>query len=528
VEGSVVLTSSTSTQKSYEDKEGELSLYTKYIVQGIESGAAESDDDGFVSADELHEYAKRLVQATKPVMKPEIYGFKQGIKIRLSKVRVNTELEYRRLVEKYASENDTISFVGHKILEIKRESWKILDDVAIRIENEVLEPVRKRLENLAIYKESLEKAFEEKFPLTEKSLEELKELQELLGLRDKDIDPIKQHVKSSYDELENPRQFFRLFKWNFIAITGGVVSLIVLGATVVNVWFQVKPSPPRAIDNVSSSMTGSLNKAIASLDNVNTSLPNSIVLEMDGSTTMVKVVQELRDAYKQINPSLPTTYGVPDGQPKGSSPGIQNLINGTVLIAATSRPLKAEEAKSGLQAVPIGKDAIGVVVGINNPFKNNLTKDQVRDIYLGNITNWSQVGGIDRPIKVINRATTSGTRDDFQDIVLRGQNFATDSTNFITWKQDETTAILRDLGDNGISYATVSQLKDEEIVRIIEIDGVIPTDDEAIKSGRYPIIRNIFLAIKKTTSPEAKQFIKFALSPKGQEIVKKRKFTPLD
>ena len=275
-------------------------------------------------------------------------------------------------------------------------------------------------------------------------------------------------------------------------------------------------------------MTGSLNKAIASLDNVNTSLPNSIVLEMDGSTTMVKVVQELRDAYKQINPSLPTTYGVPDGQPKGSSPGIQNLINGTVLIAATSRPLKAEEAKSGLQAVPIGKDAIGVVVGINNPFKNNLTKDQVRDIYLGNITNWSQVGGIDRPIKVINRATTSGTRDDFQDIVLRGQNFATDSTNFITWKQDETTAILRDLGDNGISYATVSQLKDEEIVRIIEIDGVIPTDDEAIKSGRYPIIRNIFLAIKKTTSPEAKQFIKFALSPKGQEIVKKRKFTPLD
>jgi phosphate transport system substrate-binding protein len=537
VEGSVVLTSSTSTQKSYEDKEGELSLYTKYIVQGIESGAAESDDDGFVSADELHEYAKRLVQATKPVMKPEIYGFKQGIKIRLSKVRVNTELEYRRLVEKYASENDTISFVGHKILEIKRESWKILDDVAIRIENEVLEPVRKRLENLAIYKESLEKAFEEKFPLTEKSLEELKELQELLGLRDKDIDPIKQHVKSSYESttrrrklqlVENPRQFFRLFKWNFIAITGGVVSLIVLGATVVNVWFQVKPSPPRAIDNVSSSMTGSLNKAIASLDNVNTSLPNSIVLEMDGSTTMVKVVQELRDAYKQINPSLPTTYGVPDGQPKGSSPGIQNLINGTVLIAATSRPLKAEEAKSGLQAVPIGKDAIGVVVGINNPFKNNLTKDQVRDIYLGNITNWSQVGGIDRPIKVINRATTSGTRDDFQDIVLRGQNFATDSTNFITWKQDETTAILRDLGDNGISYATVSQLKDEEIVRIIEIDGVIPTDDEAIKSGRYPIIRNIFLAIKKTTSPEAKQFIKFALSPKGQEIVKKRKFTPLD
>jgi len=81
VEGSVVLTSSTSTQKSYEDKEGELSLYTNYIVQGIESGAAESDGDGMISADELHEYAKRHVQSAKPAMKPEIYGIRQGIKI---------------------------------------------------------------------------------------------------------------------------------------------------------------------------------------------------------------------------------------------------------------------------------------------------------------------------------------------------------------------------------------------------------------------------------------------------------------
>ena len=89
VEGSVVLTSSTSTQKSYEDKEGELSLYTNYIVQGIESGAAESDGDGMISADELHEYAKQHVQATKPAMKPEIYGYRQGIKIVISQAKVN-------------------------------------------------------------------------------------------------------------------------------------------------------------------------------------------------------------------------------------------------------------------------------------------------------------------------------------------------------------------------------------------------------------------------------------------------------
>jgi len=258
-----------------------------------------------------------------------------------------------------------------------------------------------------------------------------------------------------------------------------------------------------------------------------TSLPNPSVLEMDGSTTMVALVKELRTGYSQVNPNIPTTFGLPDGKPTGSSQGLQNLINGTVAIAATSRPLKAAEAQAGLELVPIAKDAIAVVVGINNPFKGNLTKDQVRDIYQGKITNWSQVGGGSQPIRVINRATTSGTREAFQDIVLLGQGFPSDSPNFITWKQDETTAILRDIGDNGISYATVSQVEKQEIVRIIAIDGVLPTDINAVKAGKYPISRSLFLGVKKITSPVAKQFIEFALSSQGQQIVQRLGFIPL-
>ncbi len=262
--------------------------------------------------------------------------------------------------------------------------------------------------------------------------------------------------------------------------------------------------------------------------NLDTSLPNPNVLEMDGSTTMVAIVKELRNAYSQSNPNMPTTYGVPDSKPSGSSQGLKNLINGTVAIAASSRPLKADEAQAGLQLVPIAKDAIGIVVGINNPFKKDLTKDQVRDIYQGKITNWSQVGGSNNsPIRVINRAVTSGTRDAFKDIVLLGQDFAPDSANFITWKQDETTAILRDLGDNSISYATVSQLEKQEMVRIIAIDGVNPSDVMAVRAGKYPISRSLFLAVKKSTSPVAKQFIEFALSPQGQQIVQRLGFIPV-
>ncbi|WP_055076088.1 phosphate ABC transporter substrate-binding protein [Pseudanabaena sp. 'Roaring Creek'] len=257
------------------------------------------------------------------------------------------------------------------------------------------------------------------------------------------------------------------------------------------------------------------------------SQPNPSILGIDGSTTMVALIKELRNGYSQVNPNISTTFGLPDGRPNGSGQGLQNLMNGTVAIAASSRPLKTAETQAGILLVPIAKDAIAIVIGINNPFKGNLSKDQIRDIYQGKITNWSQVGGANQPIKVINRATTSGTREAFQDIVLLGQNFAPDSANFITWKQDETTAILRDLGDNGISYATVSQVEKQEIVRIIAIDGVNATDIEAVKTGKYPLSRSLFLGAKKSTSPAAKQFIEFALSPQGQQIVQRLGFIPI-
>ncbi len=220
VEGSVVLTSSTSTQKSYEDKEGELSLYTNYIVQGIESGAAESDGDGMISADELHEYAKRHVQSAKPAMKPEIYGIRQGIKIRLAKARVDTKLEYRRLVERYA-ENGEISFVGQDILEVQRERWGLSGEVAIAIENEVLEPIRNRFKNLECYQRTLEKAVKYQFPLSQNVSDELKDLQEVLGLRDEDVIPILERVIAPYAANKAQRQ----------SILKGLVAVSKLKAT---------------------------------------------------------------------------------------------------------------------------------------------------------------------------------------------------------------------------------------------------------------------------------------------------------
>ncbi len=247
----------------------------------------------------------------------------------------------------------------------------------------------------------------------------------------------------------------------------------------------------------------------AALKELDLSQPNPTVLKTDGSTTMVATMQQLRTAFNQQYPNVPMTYGVPDNSPTGSGGGIKNLIHDQVSLAASSRSLKPEEAQYNIQMIPIAKDSVAVVVGINNSFKGGLTLAQLRDIYTGKITNWSEVGGISAPIRVINRHSSSGTQDFFKEVVLLGGKFAPDSSQFITWSKDETTAILRDLGDNSISYATTSQVVNQEIVRIIPIDGVLPTDQNAIKSGKYPISRNLFLAVKKKTSPAVKQFLEF-------------------
>jgi phosphate transport system substrate-binding protein len=284
---------------------------------------------------------------------------------------------------------------------------------------------------------------------------------------------------------------------------------------------------PQAVNSPNPTTTSNQPNSPQSGLNLDASLPDPNILSIDGSTTMVVLIKELRNAYAQVNPNIPSTFGVPDGKPGGTDKGIQNLINNSAVIAASSRPLKPNEAQAGLQLIPIARDAVAVVVGSNNPFKGNLTLGQLRDIYTGKITNWSQLGGANSPIKVINRATASGTRSLFQDVVMLGQPFAPDSANFITWPQDETTAILRAIGNDGISYATVSQVSQQEIVRIVPIDGKSPLDPNVVKSGEYPISRSLFLAVRRQTSPAVKQFVELALAPQGQQLVQRLGFVPI-
>ncbi len=313
-----------------------------------------------------------------------------------------------------------------------------------------------------------------------------------------------------------------------------IAFLVTAGLLGGGFWFfsrnspQLGGKPGEMLDPTARSSATPQNAAdTTTVPDLDTSLPNPAVLTMDGSVTIVALMKQLQLAYTQVNPSLQTTYGLPDGKPNGTNAGIRNLVEGRALIAASSRPLKPDEYQAGLQGIPIAKDALAVVVGVDNPYKGELTSQQLKQIFQGKITNWSQVGGPALPIKVINRSPDSGTYTFFKDVVLFEQAFAPDGPNFTTAQQDETTPLLQQLGRNGITYSTVQQVEKQRTVRIVPIDGLSPTDPEAIKNGTYPLGRVIYLAVPKQTSPAVKQFIDMARSPRGQQVVQRVGFLPL-
>ena len=237
------------------------------------------------------------------------------------------------------------------------------------------------------------------------------------------------------------------------------------------------------------------------------SVPAGTVVRINGSTSMVNLNQVLKAG---LEAQFPGTKIVTDA--KGTELGIGGLTAGTVDVAAISRPLTAQETAQGLAAIPIIQDAIAIVVGVNNPFRRGLTRQQVADIFQGKISNWSAVGGPVSPIRVINRPPTSGTYQAFEHLVLNGGNFGT-TANITTLPRDATTPLLQALDKNGISYATYTQVADQRTVRTVPIDGLTP------ESPQYPFQRTLYYAYRNPPNPAVQAFLGYASSPAGRQAI---------
>ena len=205
-EGRVVLTSSTATQTSFQQESAELSLYTQYLVEGIETGAADGDRDGKIFVRELHDYVKGKVQEAKPNMKPDILLDREGFDILLSKApRGDRTLDFRRLVEESARGGD-ISPYRRETLQLKQQEWGIAEDAAEEIIHSVLEPFRRRLDNLERFKTALQEEVNRQFPLAPHLEADLRDWQrQVLGLADEDVADIWQQATAGKAETSKPQ-----------------------------------------------------------------------------------------------------------------------------------------------------------------------------------------------------------------------------------------------------------------------------------------------------------------------------------
>ncbi|OUS76583.1 hypothetical protein B1748_10805 [Paenibacillus sp. MY03] len=226
-----------------------------------------------------------------------------------------------------------------------------------------------------------------------------------------------------------------------------------------------------------------------------------------GSTSVQPLAEELGTAYMGTNGDA--RIEVSGG---GSGAGVKAAQAGTADIGMASRAIKDDE--TGIEPIVIAIDGIAVVANSANEVEN-LTVDQVKGIFSGQIKNWSEVGGKDGNIVVINREEGSGTRDAFGEIVLGEEPFVAEAII-----QNSTGAVREAVSQdaNAIGYISTGGLNDS--VKAVKVDEHEPTE-ENIKSGLYPIQRpfNFLVGDSKDASAVAQAFIDYVLSDAGQAIV---------
>jgi len=246
-------------------------------------------------------------------------------------------------------------------------------------------------------------------------------------------------------------------------------------------------------------------------------------LVIKGSDTLgAKLVPMLAEDYKASHPG--TTFEI---AAEGSTTGIAAITDGTAQIGMSSRRAKPTEMSAAtakgvtMKPTVVAFDGIGVIVSAKNPL-SALTKRQVEQIFAGDITDWSQVGGTAGPISIYTRNTSSGTYSDFKDLAMKKRDYASSSQKMAG---NEQIAAEVAKNANGIGYVGLAYLTDPGI-KTVAVDGSLPTEESVI-AKQYPYARPTFYYTNGEPSGEAAKFVEFTLSDEGQKIVRKVGFVPV-
>ena len=235
-----------------------------------------------------------------------------------------------------------------------------------------------------------------------------------------------------------------------------------------------------------------------------------------GSTSMKNVIAALTEGFAEVEPGVTVSY-----DPTGSGAGITGAADKTLDIGLSSRALKDDE-KADVEGTTIALDGIAIIV--NNASKvEDLTDDQLKQMFTGEITNWSEVGGDDGEIVLIGREAGSGTRDGFESIV--------DVKDSCKYAQELTAtgAVISAVEANplAIGYASLSAVGDT--VKMVTVGGV-ECSEETVKDGSYEVQRPFVFVTNKSValSEQAQAFFDFATSADAADLIRTAGAVPVN
>lgn len=239
-------------------------------------------------------------------------------------------------------------------------------------------------------------------------------------------------------------------------------------------------------------------------------LPSAKTVVMAGSTSMEKFANMLAERYREAYPEVTLT-----AEFTGSSAGVQAVLAGRADIGISSRTLTAAEKASGAVAYAVALDGIAVITDADNPV-TTLTSKQLADIYTGQIRNWKELGGKEKPIVVVGREAGSGTRSAFEELLdIKEQCLYANELD------SEGAVMARVSATPGaVGYVSFGILDDT--VRALSLDGVKATE-EKVRAGRYPLRRPFFLVTKGEFGGQHRQvqeIFAYLQTEEGRELLR--------
>lgn len=244
---------------------------------------------------------------------------------------------------------------------------------------------------------------------------------------------------------------------------------------------------------------------------------------VDGSTTVGPIAKQFKEYYQSLHPDVRIEVSE-----SGSGNGFKSLLNGTCDVASMSRFVTVDEFRAAAQkgVIPVAHvvavDGLAIVVHPANPVQN-ITIEQIRDIYKGKIQNWKDVGGPDLKIVKISRDTNSGTYETFEQKVMSGEKMSAETEKVGSNGQMRQRVMST---PTAIGYVGLGFL--DRSVKPISVNG-IHADRTTVSSGRYPIARPLFFFTNgyPEMGTHLHAFVTLHLTPKGQEYIESIGFVPV-